>query len=65
MDIREVIDNGPFTRLQLRAVSLCFFLNVLDGVDVASISFAAPVLSRAWASIPRLSASCSRPRSPA
>ncbi len=48
MDIREVIDNGPFTRLQLRAVSLCFFLNVLDGVDVASISFAAPLLSRAW-----------------
>jgi benzoate transport len=33
---------------QLRAVSLCFFLNVLDGVDVASISFAAPLLSRAW-----------------
>jgi AAHS family 4-hydroxybenzoate transporter-like MFS transporter len=48
VDIREVIDNGPFTRLQLRAVSLCFFLNVLDGVDVASISFAAPLLSRAW-----------------
>lgn len=48
MDIGEVIDNGPFTRLQLRAVSLCFFLNVLDGVDVASISFAAPLLSRAW-----------------
>ena len=48
LDIREVIDNGPFTRLQLRAVSLCFFLNVLDGVDVASIFFAAPLLSRAW-----------------
>lgn len=48
MDIREVIDNGPFTGSQLRAVSLCFFLNVLDGVDVGSISFAGPVLSSQW-----------------
>jgi benzoate transport len=48
VDVREIIDRGPMTGLQLRAVSLCFFLNVLDGVDVASISFAAPLLSRAW-----------------
>jgi benzoate transport len=48
VDIREVIDYGPFTRLQFRAVSLCFFLNVLDGVDVGSISFAGPVLSSQW-----------------
>jgi len=36
------------TGLQLRAVSFCFFLNMLDGVDVLSISFAAPILSREW-----------------
>jgi benzoate transport len=36
------------TGLQLRAVSLCFFLNMLDGIDVLSISFAAPILSREW-----------------
>lgn len=48
MDIREIIDHGPMTGLQLRAVSFCFFLNMLDGVDVLSISFAAPILSREW-----------------
>ena len=34
--------------VQLRAVSLCFWLNMLDGVDILSISFAAPLLSREW-----------------
>lgn len=36
------------TGLQLRAVSFCFFLNMLDGVDILAISFAAPALSRDW-----------------
>jgi benzoate transport len=36
------------TGLQLRAVSLCFFLNALDGIDILAISFAAPLLSREW-----------------
>jgi benzoate transport len=34
--------------VQLRAVSLCFWLNMLDGVDILAISFAAPLLSREW-----------------
>jgi benzoate transport len=33
---------------QLRAVSLCFWLNMLDGVDILAISFAAPLLTRDW-----------------
>jgi benzoate transport len=53
VDIREIIDQRPMTRLQLRAVSLCFFLNMLDGVDVLSISFAAPLLSREWGIDPK------------
>jgi benzoate transport len=36
------------TGAQLRAVGLCFWLNMLDGVDILSISFAAPLLSRDW-----------------
>jgi benzoate transport len=36
------------TRLQLRAVTFCFFLNALDGIDILAISFAAPILSREW-----------------
>jgi len=54
VDIRETIDHGPFTGLQRRAVSLCFFLNVLDGVDVGSISFAGPVLSSQWGIEPKM-----------
>jgi len=53
VDIREIIDQRPMTGLQLRAVSLCFFLNMLDGIDVLSISFAAPLLSREWGIDPR------------
>ncbi len=53
MDVRQAIDHGPFTGAQLRAVSLCFFLNVLDGVDVGSISFAGPVLSSQWGIDPK------------
>jgi AAHS family 4-hydroxybenzoate transporter-like MFS transporter len=49
VDIRHLIDHGPMTGLQLRAVSLCFFLNALDGIDILAISFAAPLLSREWA----------------
>ncbi len=36
------------TGLQLRAVTFCFFLNMLDGIDILAISFAAPLLSREW-----------------
>jgi benzoate transport len=48
VDIREIIDHGRMSGLQLRAVSFCFVLNMLDGVDILSISFAAPLLSREW-----------------
>ena len=37
------------TGLQLRVVAICFFLNMLDGLDILSWSFASPVLSRDWA----------------
>jgi benzoate transport len=53
VDIRELIDHRPMSGLQVRAVSLCFFLNMLDGIDVLSISFAAPLLSREWGIDPR------------
>jgi AAHS family 4-hydroxybenzoate transporter-like MFS transporter len=48
VDIRHLIDHGPMTGLQLRAVTFCFFLNMLDGIDILAISFAAPLLSREW-----------------
>ncbi len=52
MDIREIIDNGPITRLQYVVVLLCFTLNMLDGFDVLAISFTAPSISNEWSIAP-------------
>ena len=48
MDVRHVIDEYRWTPLQYLVICLCFFLNMLDGMDVLAISLAAPVLAREW-----------------
>ena len=48
MDVRNTIDESPVTSLQLVVIGLCFFINMLDGMDVLAISLAAPVLSQDW-----------------
>ena len=48
MDIRNTIDESPITPLQVVVIALCFFINMLDGMDVLAISLAAPVLSQEW-----------------
>ena len=48
MDVRNTIDESPVTTLQLVVIGLCFFINMLDGMDVLAISLAAPVLSQDW-----------------
>ena len=48
MDVRHVIDEYRWTPLQYLVIYLCFFLNMLDGMDVLAISLAAPVLAREW-----------------
>jgi AAHS family 4-hydroxybenzoate transporter-like MFS transporter len=48
MDVRALIDHGPMTGLQIRAIGVCLLLNMLDGVDVLSLSFAAPLLADNW-----------------
>ena len=48
MDVRHAIDRGPVTSLQTLVLCLCFFINMLDGMDVLAISLAAPVLSQEW-----------------
>ena len=50
-DIHELIDRSPMSPLQVGAIAICFLLNMLDGVDVLSLAFAAPVLAKSW-SIP-------------
>ncbi len=47
-EIRQLIDEQPFSGLQLRVVFICFALNMLDGFDVLAIAFTAPTISQEW-----------------
>ncbi len=51
-DIRELIDSRPMTGLQYTVIILCFLLNVVDGMDVLVISYAARTLATEWAISP-------------
>ena len=44
----ELIDESKLTGLQVTVLAVCFFLNMLDGMDVLAISFAAPAISDEW-----------------
>jgi AAHS family 4-hydroxybenzoate transporter-like MFS transporter len=48
MSIRQIVDEGRLSRLQIVVIGVCFFLNMLDGMDVLAISFAAPVIAGDW-----------------
>lgn len=53
MPVRAMIDASPFTRQQVLVVSICFFLNMLDGMDVLAIAYAAPSIASDWAITPQ------------
>jgi MFS family permease len=44
----RLFDDLPMTRRQILAIMLTIGIAVLDGYDVGSMSFVAPVLSKAW-----------------
>jgi AAHS family 4-hydroxybenzoate transporter-like MFS transporter len=48
MNVREMIDKAPVTSLQIAVVAVCFVLNMLDGIDVLAVSFAAPPIMNEW-----------------
>ena len=47
-DPRATIAAGPMRPAQIMIVGLCIALNMLDGFDVLSISFAAPGIATEW-----------------
>ncbi|PLX42394.1 MAG: MFS transporter [Deltaproteobacteria bacterium] len=47
-DPRDYINEGKMSRLQVTVVFLTVLLNAIDGLDVLSISFAAPVIAKEW-----------------
>ena len=51
-DIRKLIDSQPISGLQYTVIAVCFLMNVLDGMDVLIISYAAQALATEWAISP-------------
>lgn len=51
--VREIIDEAPLSGLQVTVIAVCFFLNMIDGMDVLAISFAAPAIADAWSISPQ------------
>lgn len=49
LQVHEVIDNRPLSRLQFYAISLCMLTAVLDGFDTQVIGMLAPVISHGLA----------------
>ncbi len=47
-DVRAAIDEHPMSQFQIGAVAVCTVLNAVDGFDVLAMSFAAPLVSKAW-----------------
>ncbi|RYU94528.1 MFS transporter [Emticicia agri] len=50
---KNLIDNSPLSRLQYTTLIVCFFMNMLDGMDVLIISYAAPAISQNWGISPQ------------
>jgi AAHS family 4-hydroxybenzoate transporter-like MFS transporter len=51
-EIREYLDQPKISRLQVTVVCICMLMNMLDGMDVMVIAYAAPPLADAWAITP-------------
>lgn len=53
MPLRARINDSPFTRQQMLVVGICFVLNMLDGMDVLAIAYAAPLIAAGWSLTPQ------------
>lgn len=50
---KNLIDSSPLSKLQYATLIVCFFMNMLDGMDVLVISYAAPAISQNWGVSPQ------------
>ena len=46
--LRQIIDAAPMGALQWRAIALCFFINMVDGIDVLVMAFTASAVAKDW-----------------
>lgn len=47
-EIRDLLDTGRVSSVQITVIVLCMMMNMLDGMDVMVIAYAAPPLADAW-----------------
>ncbi|MDX1404322.1 MAG: MFS transporter [Woeseiaceae bacterium] len=52
-DIRQLIEEGKLTTLQVTVFLVCITMNMLDGMDVLVIAYAAPAISADWSTPPQ------------
>ena len=48
INITELIDTSKISRYQFSVITLCGFIGILDGFDLQSIAFVAPVIAAEW-----------------
>jgi benzoate transport len=51
-DIRALLEHGEVTGLRITVFLVCFVMNMLDGMDVLVIAYAAPALAADWSMPP-------------
>ena len=49
----NTIDTNQTTALQYTTIFICFLMNMLDGMDVMVVSYAAPAIAKEWAISPQ------------
>ncbi len=49
----SIFDNAKISILQLSTILICFLMNMLDGMDVMVVSYAAPAIGKEWAVSPQ------------
>lgn len=47
-DLRTALDAAPMRALQWQAIALCFFINMVDGIDVLVMAFTASSVAKEW-----------------
>jgi MFS transporter, AAHS family, 4-hydroxybenzoate transporter len=51
--ITHLIDDTKISTLQMTTIFICFLMNMLDGMDVMVVSYAAPAIGKEWAISPQ------------
>lgn len=44
----KAINQGKMTSMQIGVITICWFINMLDGFDVLAIAYTAPTISEEW-----------------